>query len=90
MSVIAHASSGNDDDYSDDTSNPRRAVAELARSESFVGIVLISAIRGADKLLKTFGVLESSGVHRSCLLVMPCRTASAEAAGFFIYRLWGT
>jgi hypothetical protein len=27
-----------------------------ARDESFVGIILISAIRGADKLLKAFGV----------------------------------
>jgi hypothetical protein len=27
-----------------------------ARDESFVGIVLISVIRGADKLLKAFGV----------------------------------
>ena len=42
----------------------------MSRSESFVGIVVISVIRGADKLLQAFGVGSVGSTQGSSLSVM--------------------
>jgi hypothetical protein len=63
----------------DGEDGPRAAVRQLSRDESFVGIIIISTIRAADKLLRAFGVEDFGRDAGAMCLMLPCTACALNA-----------